>query len=285
MDHQKGKEQIINQLKALFQIKRHLKTQESICNPFESDTSEFSGGSNDDKEWFPDQSASDSSDALEEHCDNEKSSNGTSAKETQLQSNRSDWLHDTSKLLPKTSNICKESIQTPQIDKIKSSKTPLTLVNDSDTSENSIGSMEYPALQASSQCTEYPSTSDQARSNFESGERNVSVKRSKKLNLKRVSDKGAFSTFCFVISTNLSKHLLSKHSCEAEIQKIMSLPKGCKDRLYLIEKLRNLGNYQNNCKVLKEGNGVIIPYRCPAEDANVSSNDYGPCNFCLGLFL
>ncbi|RUS80545.1 hypothetical protein EGW08_011685 [Elysia chlorotica] len=117
------------------------------------------------------------------------------------------------------------------------------------------------------------------------GTDSVFIKRSKNINGKRVWDKGSCCTFCEITSTNLSKHILKKHSTEPEVQKILSLPKGSKDRALLLEKIRNLGNYQQNCKVLKIGRGVLVPYRCPSDDIEVCADDYGPCSFCLGFFL
>ena len=77
--------------------------------------------------------------------------------------------------------------------------------------------------------------------------------------------------------------MLSKHRTEVAVAEILSSPKLSKERARLIERQRNLGNFKHNCEVLKKGEGEIITWRAPSDDAN--PHDFSPCNHCYGFFL
>ncbi|XP_070199920.1 uncharacterized protein [Littorina saxatilis] len=102
-------------------------------------------------------------------------------------------------------------------------------------------------------------------------------------NGKRVYDKENWCKFCNSPSTNLAKHQFSKHKKEPEIVEILSNPKNSAERRFLLERVRNLGNYYYNCRVLKKNKGKLIPWRSPSEKVNPLC--YIPCEFCLGFFV
>ncbi|XP_070212811.1 uncharacterized protein [Littorina saxatilis] len=102
-------------------------------------------------------------------------------------------------------------------------------------------------------------------------------------NGKRVYDKENWCKFCNSPSTNLAKHQFSKHKKEPEIVEILSNPKNSAERRFLLERVRNLGNYNHNCRVLKKNKGKLIPWRSPSEKVNPLC--YIPCEFCLGFFV
>jgi hypothetical protein len=113
----------------------------------------------------------------------------------------------------------------------------------------------------------------------------VSVFMARKNGGQRSWDKPAKCAFCDKLSTstNVSKHMLSKHKKECDVQEVLAFPKKSPKRAMLLEKLRNKGNFQHNSAVLKAGVGQIIPWRCPSEPAD--AKDFSPCEFCLGFFL
>ncbi|KAK7475438.1 hypothetical protein BaRGS_00033319, partial [Batillaria attramentaria] len=104
-----------------------------------------------------------------------------------------------------------------------------------------------------------------------------------KKNGKRLYNKLQKCKFCEKLSTNLTKHLCSKHQREPEVCNILSKPKQSKERKLMLERIRNIGNFQHNCAVLKANEGILIPWRSPSEE--VDPHDYIPCEFCLGFFL
>ena len=110
----------------------------------------------------------------------------------------------------------------------------------------------------------------------------VFVKCSTKMNGRRVFDKKHFCLFCAKASTNLSKHLLRKHASESIIKKVSAQSLGSSERKHLLEKVRNLGDYQHNCDVLTAGEGQIIPWRSPPEP--VAAKEYVPCPDCYAFF-
>jgi hypothetical protein len=101
---------------------------------------------------------------------------------------------------------------------------------------------------------------------------------------RRIYDKIQFCMYCSVGSTNLSKHQLRVHKNEDYIKQILSLPKKSIDRSRLLEKVRHMGNFSHNCLAIKEGEGVIIPVRRPA-NSSARARDYVPCLHCYGFFL
>lgn len=144
-------------------------------------------------------------------------------------------------------------------------------VPSSSTSRSSTGSVRKPMV---------------ASSEVSSSSRGVTVHLAKTntSNGQRVYDKQMNCKFCDVLSTNLCKHLFSKiHQNEPEIAEILSKPKKSKEREWLLEKVRNQGNYQHNCRVLEVQEGILIPWRSPTQP--VDPSNYIPCTFCLGFFL
>ena len=104
---------------------------------------------------------------------------------------------------------------------------------------------------------------------------------------KRDWTKPASCNFCdhMTTSSNITKHMLTKHRREIEIQEILSLPMKSKERKNKLEYLRNKANFKHNNAVLSVGKGTLIPWRCPTDSGPVDPKDYIPCEFCLGFFL
>jgi len=66
-------------------------------------------------------------------------------------------------------------------------------------------------------------------------------------------------------------------------QTIVGLQQKSKERSFLLEKIRNLGDYQHNYKSLEKGEGQIIPWRNPPYAVSVL--EYVPCPCCFAFFL
>ena len=99
----------------------------------------------------------------------------------------------------------------------------------------------------------------------------------------RVWDKVHYCFYCQKDYTNITKHYLGVHAKEKEVQHIESYPLKSKDRKHALLKLRNSGDYQHNCSVLKSGHGTLITYTRNWNDA--SAEKFLPCQYCLGFFL
>jgi len=117
---------------------------------------------------------------------------------------------------------------------------------------------------------------------FESQQPKIYVKCSSNTNGRRVFDKNHYCLYCSKPSTNLRKHLWAKHKDEDYVKDVLTQAKHSKKRKLLLDKLRNLGDFQHNSEVRCRGEGEIIPWRCPPEP--VSANDYVPCPDCFAYF-
>jgi len=95
-------------------------------------------------------------------------------------------------------------------------------------------------------------------------------------------DKYNYCVYCMDPHPKLSVHFQQKHNNETEVKRIFSLPKNSDDRKLLLMKLTNSRDYAHNTFVLRKGEGVIVPYRRPAEE--VDYNEYLPCDNCYGFF-
>ncbi|XP_029003360.1 uncharacterized protein LOC114853759 [Betta splendens] len=69
---------------------------------------------------------------------------------------------------------------------------------------------------------------------------------------------------------------------EIDVAQAFSFPPGSKQRRVLLESLRNKGDWQHNCQVLQDGDGEIVTWKQPS--ANVSVEDYLPCQHCYAMF-
>lgn len=110
----------------------------------------------------------------------------------------------------------------------------------------------------------------------------LTVKCSNNSDEKRVWDKQHFCMYCRRGSTNLAKHILHCHKNEEEVISILQCNLRSKQRVYLLDKLRFIGDYMHNMDVLKKEAGVIIAWRSPPDPVPVSN--FVPCQHCLAFF-
>jgi len=104
----------------------------------------------------------------------------------------------------------------------------------------------------------------------------------KKSGNKVVHDKQHACYFCQKLITNIWRHYEIVHKSEARVQKILSLTGDPDSRMYEIDKLRLLGDYYHNIKVLSQKTGQLVVVRRP--NADISHSDFLPCRFCFGFF-
>ncbi|XP_072167932.1 uncharacterized protein [Diadema setosum] len=118
-------------------------------------------------------------------------------------------------------------------------------------------------------------TSQEARGNH----RKITVMRTDNKGGRKY-DKVAYCMVCSEAKKDLRIHLL-QHKDEPLIAKYLATTDQS-ERLQLLSQIRNTGNHQHNCRVLKEGEGVIVPVYRPDHDADHEL--FQPCNSCLGWY-
>lgn len=100
----------------------------------------------------------------------------------------------------------------------------------------------------------------------------------KKTNGGRLYNKKYFCLFCSKPFSKMARHLESKHKDKPEVARAVAFPKGSKERRLQLSLLRNKGNRCHNTRVLKEGEGLVIPRQ--QSIAPVTASDYLHCVNC-----
>ncbi|XP_078513618.1 uncharacterized protein LOC144772856 isoform X2 [Lissotriton helveticus] len=111
----------------------------------------------------------------------------------------------------------------------------------------------------------------------------ISVKTCLSSNGKRKYDKKHYCFYCEKGYTKIARHYEQMHLKETEVAKIFSYKSGSKERLGLLQRLRNQGDFQHNSKIYRTGDGQIVTKRQPCGKS--SANNYLPCANCLALFV
>lgn len=92
-----------------------------------------------------------------------------------------------------------------------------------------------------------------------------------------------FCLYCKMAFTRLEKHLEKKHSEETEVAHAIHFPKGSKVRQSLLDQIRNKGDYEHNCQVIKSGEGEIVTKK-QVKIPSVSVRDFLPCQHCFAFY-
>ena len=94
-----------------------------------------------------------------------------------------------------------------------------------------------------------------------------------------------FCLFCKKFFTAAASHIARRHSREPEVAKLLPLKKsksGHKDYVFGMVKLRNLGNFLHNVKVLRgEESSFLVAKRTTVLR---EPSDYLPCLYCFGFY-
>ena len=99
---------------------------------------------------------------------------------------------------------------------------------------------------------------------------------------KRAFDKMLVCYYCTKhLRYRIGNHLKSCHSSEEEVKEAFSKVDE-RERKHCIEKIKNMGNFNHNMKLLKEGKGELIVARRSANKLCVT--DYLPCTYCFGFY-
>uniref|UniRef100_A0A3B4Z8R6 M-phase phosphoprotein 8 n=1 Tax=Stegastes partitus TaxID=144197 RepID=A0A3B4Z8R6_9TELE len=100
---------------------------------------------------------------------------------------------------------------------------------------------------------------------------------------KKESGKKHFCLYCKMAFSQLAKHLERKHSEETDVAHAIHFPKGSKVRQTLLDQIRNKGDYEHNCQVLKSGEGEIVTKK-QVKKPTISVRDFLPCQHCFAFY-
>ena len=103
---------------------------------------------------------------------------------------------------------------------------------------------------------------------------------------KRKHDKRFYCLYCLKPQTKLKRHLTEtkEHQNEEEVVKLKALEDDKEKERILLTKLRNIGNYLHNKKVMKDGKGELnVRYR-PKQSETEKVDTYGACPYCYGYY-
>ncbi|XP_028249102.1 M-phase phosphoprotein 8 isoform X2 [Parambassis ranga] len=100
---------------------------------------------------------------------------------------------------------------------------------------------------------------------------------------KKEACKKHFCLYCKMAFTQLAKHLEKKHAEETDVAHAIHFPKGSKVRQTLLDQIRNKGDYEHNCKVLKSGDGEIVTKK-QVKNTPISVRDFLPCQHCFAFY-
>jgi hypothetical protein len=129
------------------------------------------------------------------------------------------------------------------------------------------------------------SDEDDIQMSLEAGEvAGICVGQSQNLDNIRKYDKQVACFFCDkLLHGKLKRHLQKIHSNEPEVAKLLALSSTEDSRKGFVE-LANRGNFKHNASVLSAKEGSLIVRRRPSNQTH-KSDEYLPCQYCLGLFL
>ncbi|XP_063743201.1 M-phase phosphoprotein 8 isoform X1 [Eleginops maclovinus] len=111
----------------------------------------------------------------------------------------------------------------------------------------------------------------------------IQLKPAKADNEKKESGKKHFCLYCKIAYTQLAKHLERRHAEETDVAHAIHFPKGSRVRQSLLDQIRNKGDYEHNCQVLKSGEGEIVTKK-QVKNPSVSVRDFLPCQHCFAFY-
>lgn len=121
------------------------------------------------------------------------------------------------------------------------------------------------------------------RSSLRTCKKVLSTKPSTTDDEKKEPCKKHFCLYCKMAFTQLEKHLEKKHSEETDVAHAIHFPKGSKVRQSLLDQIRNKGDYEHNCQVVKSGEGEIVTKK-QVKNSSVSVRDFLPCQHCFAFY-
>ena len=100
----------------------------------------------------------------------------------------------------------------------------------------------------------------------------------------RVHDKKNTCFYCRKEFLKVGRHLQQVHKECAEVEKALSYPCHSKERKRELDRIRLLGNYVHNNKVLEQDKGELKVVHRPPAGVKGNPLSYLPCMYCYGFF-
>lgn len=121
------------------------------------------------------------------------------------------------------------------------------------------------------------------QSNLRARKKGLETKATNSKKEKKETSKKHFCLYCKKPFPQLAKHLENKHAEETDVAHAIHFPKGSKVRQTLLDQIRNKGDYEHNCQVLKSGEGEIVAKKL-AKNTTIPVRDFLPCQHCFAFY-
>lgn len=92
-----------------------------------------------------------------------------------------------------------------------------------------------------------------------------------------------FCLYCKGAFAQLEKHLEKRHAEETDVTHAIHFPKGSKVRQSMLDQIRDKGDYEHNCQVVRSGEREIVVKK-QVKNSNVSVRDFLPCQHCFSFY-
>jgi len=141
--------------------------------------------------------------------------------------------------------------------------------------------MELPEHRQSGELTTSSAVADEMVTKFETvGDLGITVY--SKLSGEKGKNRKLPCYFCDKIVHHMPRHLRRKHGSLAEVAAVCD-KSSKQDVIRGLHMLTNKGTFKYNCRVLRQGSGVLLVARSPKNAR--SATDFLPCPSCLQFFL
>ena len=141
--------------------------------------------------------------------------------------------------------------------------------------------MELPEHRQSGELPTSSAVADEMVTKFETvGDLGITVY--SKLSAEKGKNRKFPCYFCDIFVHNMPRHLRIKHGSLAEVAAVCDKPSK-QDVVRGLHMLANKGTFKYNCRVLRQGSGVLLVARSPKTAR--SATDFLPCPSCLQFFV
>lgn len=92
-----------------------------------------------------------------------------------------------------------------------------------------------------------------------------------------------FCLYCKGAFAQIEKHLEKRHAEETAVVHAIHFPKGSKVRQSMLNQIRDKGDYEHNCQVVRSGEREVAVKK-QGKNPNVSVRDFLPCQHCFAFY-
>lgn len=92
-----------------------------------------------------------------------------------------------------------------------------------------------------------------------------------------------FCLYCKGSFAQIEKHLEKRHAEETAVVHAIHFPKGSKVRQSMLDQIRDKGDYEHNCQVVRGGEREVAVKK-QEKNPNISVRDFLPCQHCFAFY-